>query len=66
LSRTKRARDIPMLIYFSQSENDLVLERMREAGIKSKSAFMRKIALNGYVIYEKIKKFFILTKNRFT
>ena len=51
MSRPKRARDIPLYVRVSQVEYDLIQERMSEAGIKNMAAFVRKMALNGYVLH---------------
>jgi len=51
VSRPKRARDIPLYVRVSQVEYDLIQERMSEAGIKNMAAFVRKMALNGYVLH---------------
>ena len=47
----KRARDIRVDLRISQDEYDLIRERMEEAGTKNMSAFIRKMALNGYVLH---------------
>jgi len=49
--RPKRTRDISRLIYFSQEEYDQIQERMAEVGTTNMSAFIRKQALNGYVLH---------------
>ena len=51
MKNPKRTRDIPRLIYFSQAEYDQIQERMTEAGIVNMSAFIRKMALRGYVLH---------------
>jgi hypothetical protein len=51
LKKAKRARDVPVLVYFSQEEHDKVQERMAEAGTANMSAFIRKMTLNGYVLH---------------
>jgi len=50
VNKPKRARDVPRLIYFSQAEYDMIQERMTEAGMANMSAFIRKMALKGYVL----------------
>jgi hypothetical protein len=47
----KRARDIPVYFYVSQAEHERIGERMAEAGTANMSAFIRKMALNGYVLH---------------
>jgi len=51
MRKPKRTRDISRLIYFSQEEYDQIQERMAEAGTTNMSAFIRKMALNGYVLH---------------
>jgi DNA-binding HxlR family transcriptional regulator len=46
----KRKRDVPQLFFISKDEERLILEKMEEAGIKNKSAYLRKMALDGYII----------------
>ena len=47
----KRARDILLSVRVSQAEHDLIQERMAEAGTANREAFIRKMALNGYVLH---------------
>jgi len=49
--KPKRARDIRVDLRISQEEYELIQERMDEAGTKNMSAFIRKMALNGYVLH---------------
>jgi len=49
--KPKRARDIRVDLRISQEEYDLIQERMSEAGTANMSAFIRKLALNGYVLH---------------
>jgi len=51
VKKRKRSRDVPRLIYFSQAEYDMIQERMSEAGTVNMSAFIRKMALRGYVLH---------------
>ena len=46
----KRVRSIPQLFYISEEEKHFLAEKMKEAGIQNKSAYLRKMALNGYII----------------
>ena len=46
----KRARDVPLYVRVSKGEHERIKERMAEAGITSMSAFIRKMALNGFVL----------------
>lgn len=50
MSNPKRARDVPLYVRVSQAEYDLIQERMAEAGTTNMAAFIRKLALNGYVL----------------
>ena len=50
-SKSKRHRDIPLFVRVSQEENDLIHERMAEAGTSNMAAFVRKMSLNGYVLH---------------
>ena len=51
MSKPNRARDIPLYVRVSQAEYDLIQERMAEAGTANMAAFVRKLALNGYVLH---------------
>jgi hypothetical protein len=51
MNKPKRTRDIPIYFMVSQSEYDLIQERMSEAGIANMGAFIRKMSLNGYVLH---------------
>ena len=51
MSRPKRTRDIPLYLMVSQAEYDLLQERMSEVGTSNMGAFVRKMALNGYVLH---------------
>lgn len=46
----KRNRDKLQIFFISQDEETLLYEKMKVAGIKNKSAYLRKMALDGYVI----------------
>ena len=50
MNKPKRARDIPLYIRVSQAEHEQIQERMAETGITNMTAFIRKMALNGYVL----------------
>jgi len=50
VSGAKRRRGIPLYVYVSQNEYDTIHQRMEEAGTQNLSAFIRKMALNGYVL----------------
>jgi hypothetical protein len=51
VSNPKRYRDIPLYVRVSQPELDLIQQRMAEACTTNREAFIRKMALNGYVIH---------------
>jgi len=46
-----RSRAVAVNIFVSEEEQLLIRERMKEAGTDNMSAFIRKMALNGYVIH---------------
>ena len=48
---TKRRRPIHLHVMVSEAEQALIQERMAEAGIRNMGAYMRKMALNGYVLH---------------
>lgn len=50
MSRPKRKRAIPLYVWVSQDELDTIHQRMEESGTQNLSAYIRKIALNGYVL----------------
>ena len=50
MSVKKRKRDISIKLWISESEQSLIYERMAELGTKNMSAFIRKMALNGYIL----------------
>ena len=47
----KRRRPIHLHVMVSEEEQDLIQQRMAEAGIRNMGAYMRKMALNGYVLH---------------
>ena len=47
----KRRRPIHLHVMVSEAEQALIQERMVEAGIRNMGAYMRKMALNGYVLH---------------
>lgn len=51
MSQPKRKRDVPVFIWVSREERDEIQRRMEEAGVRNMSAFIRKMALNGYVLH---------------
>jgi Bacterial mobilisation protein (MobC). len=48
--KKKRIRSIPQLFYISEDESNFLSKKMQDAGIKNKSAYLRKMALDGYII----------------
>ena len=48
---TKRRRPIHLHVMVSEEEQALIQGRMAEAGISNLSAYVRKMALNGYVLH---------------
>ena len=47
----KRRRPIHLHVMVSEEEQALIQERMAEAGIRNMGAYVRKMALNGYVLH---------------
>ena len=47
----KRRRPIHLHVMVSKAEQALIQERMAEAGIRNMGAYMRKMALSGYVLH---------------
>ena len=47
----QRQRDVHLHVMVSEEERTLIQERMAEAGIRNMGAYMRKMALNGYVLH---------------
>ena len=47
----KRIRDVPICVWVRPDELAAIRERMDEAGIRNMSAYVRKMALNGYVLH---------------
>ncbi len=46
----KRKRKIPIQFYVSESEMQTILQKMETMGIVNMSAYLRKMALDGYTI----------------
>ena len=46
-----RRRPIHLHVMVSEAEQALIQERMAEAGIRNMGAYMRKMALSGYVLH---------------
>lgn len=47
----KRVRSVPIYVWVRPDELEVIRERMAEAGIRNMGAYMRKMALNGYVLH---------------
>lgn len=47
----KRVRDFKQEFYVSQSEEEFLKIKMKEAGIRNKSSYLRRMALDGYIIH---------------
>lgn len=50
MSRPKRRRGVPLYVWVSEEEYTAIGERMAQAGTQNLSAYIRKMALNGYVL----------------
>lgn len=50
MSRPKRRRGVPIYVWVSEEEYAAIGERMAQAGTQNLSAYIRKMALNGYVL----------------
>ncbi|MGW8113966.1 plasmid mobilization protein [Caproicibacterium sp. NSD3] len=46
----KRKRGVPLYVWVNQDEYDTIRQRMEEAGTQNLSAYIRKMALNGYIL----------------
>ena len=46
----KRVRDVPIYVWVRPDELEAIRERMAQAGIRNLSAYIRKMALTGYVL----------------
>ena len=46
----KRKRDVPVLFWVSAKEMELIQEKMAQYGTKNLSAYLRKMAIDGYVV----------------
>ena len=47
---TKRKRDVPVLFWVSAEELELIHQKMQQYGTENLSAYLRKMALDGYVV----------------
>lgn len=46
----KRKRDVPVLFWVSVEEQELIRQKMEQYGTENMSAYLRKMALDGYVV----------------
>ena len=46
----RRKRDIPVLLWVSAEELELIHQKMQQYGTENLSAYLRKMALDGYVV----------------
>ena len=46
----KRERDVPVLFYVSKDEMELIQQKMQAFGTSNMSAYLRKMAIDGYVL----------------
>ena len=46
----KRKRDVPVLFYVSKDEMALIQQKMQSFGTSNMSAYLRKMAIDGYVL----------------
>ena len=47
----KRKRDVPILFWVTEEEKSQIEERMKLAGTVNMSAYLRKLALDGYILH---------------
>ena len=47
----KRVRDVPIYVWVRPDELEAIRERMDEAGVRNMSTYIRKMALNGYILH---------------
>ena len=50
MSSPKRKRDVPVLFWVSADEMELIHQKMQQYGTENLSAYLRKMALDGYVV----------------
>lgn len=48
---SKRKRDIHLHLMVTAEEQEQIRQRMAEAGIQNAEAYLRKMALNGYILH---------------
>ena len=47
----KRVRDVPLYVWVRPDELEAIRARMDEAGVRNLSAYIRKMALSGYILH---------------
>ena len=47
----KRRRNVPLYVWVSPEELQAIKDRMEQTGIRNMSAYIRKMALNGYILH---------------
>jgi hypothetical protein len=50
MSQSKRERPIQIMFYVSERERDFIYKKMAIAKTKNKAAYLRKMAVDGYII----------------
>ena len=50
MSSPKRKRDVPVLFWVSAAEMETIQKKMAQFGTKNLSAYLRKMAVDGYVV----------------
>ena len=50
MSSPKRKRDVPVLFWVSPAEMDVIQQKMAQFGTKNLSAYLRKMAVDGYMV----------------
>ncbi len=46
----KRTHDIPIMFWVTEQERELIEQRMTQVGTSNMSAYLRKIAIDGYIL----------------
>lgn len=46
----KRKRNVPVLFWVSNEERELIQQKMKQIGTRNLSAYLRKMAIDGYVV----------------
>lgn len=50
MTRAKRKRDVPLLFWVTAEEQGLIQQKMEQYGTGNMSAYLRKMAIDGYVV----------------